>query len=200
MERKLQIEECRYKDIIEFSKKLAFFGVEGSDFYYEDDGFLYMRLQKPYKKSFDGDPEYNFVYVDFYIDQTNRVTDYKVMANFSHEHFSSNQKASELVIGLIRGEVAEVSLNFHDKRASFFIRNSILAEDTIKHIQTNFQDIIALLSQNRCSEGGHLHEKSPISFPYNLLCDYGVQPILDGVTVYIIHTSFSSNPEIRVIQ
>ena len=141
-----------------------------------------------------------FVYVDFYIDQTNRVTDYKVMANFSHEHFSSSQKASELVIGLIRGEVAEVSLNFHDKRASFFIRNSISAEDTIKHIQTNFQDIIALLSQNRCSEGGHLHEKSPISFPYNLLCDYGEQPILDGVTVYIIHTSFSSIPEIRVIQ
>ncbi|MBQ7373663.1 MAG: hypothetical protein IJW64_03780 [Clostridia bacterium] len=200
METKLNVCDCELPAIKNMSEELIKLGVDGAEFYYVDDesSFPFFKIEKPYKKEKDGDPDAHALFIDVDIKETE--VEYTVVGLLCHEHFSSAQLVAELMKGLICETVAEVALVYPNMKASFFVVNRDDPAKNVSIIDKNAKIITERLFGSAKFSGCHIHSLFVSSCTNYLLCDYKDQLKIKDVKIYLVSAVAGYHPEYYVIQ
>ncbi|MCH5160104.1 MAG: hypothetical protein J1F66_04560 [Clostridiales bacterium] len=172
-------------------------GIDEGANYYEADEYSkpYFKISKKFKKESDNDPEVCYIYID--VDDA----EYTVHGRYIHEHLSHENKAVNLVLGLLSGAIAEVVLVFLNKMAGFFLLNTGDPEKNVNVINDNAETIMEHLSSRMASAPNvHGHIIFSAAFPYYLQYGGGRQPQIEGVQIYMLSSVFAEHPEYYIIQ
>ncbi len=201
MEKEFLVSQTQNKNILELSSRLAENNVEGSDLYYEKEGYKcpFMKLPKKYKKESDTDPEVCYIYVD-----VEDNGEYTVFGNYGHEHCAGAADAALLITGMLTGYIAEVALIYGDMKAAAFMLNSGDPQANVDVIGKD-AETAEFATDNLMSvrgKGYHMHllfaKNHPL--PYSMMFDSAKGYTYQGVTVYLASCVFGEHPEIYVIQ
>ena len=195
MEKKLSVLESDIIAIKELSNELKNCGVDGYEYYYKDDELRlpYFKIEKPYKKEKDGDPDSHAIFID--VEVNDNSVEYTVVGMLCHEHFNSAQMASELVKGLLNEQVCEVALVYPNMKATFFTVNEDEPIKNVKKINSNAKTITERLFGGANFPNVHIHSLFAESYTNNLLCDYKEQLKISGVKAYLVSSVVGYHPE-----
>ena len=197
MEKKLSCAETDNEMIKDMSIALLKCGIDEGANYYEADEYSkpYFKISKKFKKESDSDPDVCYIYIDV------EDAEYTVHGRYVHEHLSHENKAVNLVVGLLSGAIAEVALVFPNKMAAFFIQNTGDPAENVKILDANAEQIMSHLNSPMASSPNvHGHVIFSAAFPYYLYYGGGRQPQIEGVTIYLVSSVFAEHPEYYVIQ
>lgn len=198
MEKSIPCASTDNQMIADMSKALMEAGItDGALNYYESDEYSvpYFKIAKKFKKETENDPDVCYVYVD--VDEN----EYTVHGRYVHEHFGSERRAAELVLGLLCGEIVEVALVFPNKMAGFFLPNLGDPEKHVNVINDNAEQIMKHLnSPMATSPNVHGHTLFSPAFPYYLQWGGARQPQIEGVQIYMLSSVFAEHPEYYVIK
>ena len=183
--------------IAELSKALVKSGIQDGASYYEADDYAlpYFKIPKAFKKEFEDDPDYHYVFIDV------GENEYTVHGSYIHEHLSSVAEVVRLVNQLFSGATVEVALVFPDRIAGFFMPNTGDPQKNVDVINDNAKTIMEYVnSPIGASPNTHIHTLFSPAYPYTLFCGGLRKPQIEGVTVYMVSYVFAEHPEYYVIQ
>lgn len=183
MERKIKITDKTKKELQEAAEELKKAGLEAfADSYYEDDEYNgpFFKIEKPFKKEKDEDPETECIFLD--------VTDeYTVHTRMGHEHYDNVKEAVEIVKGLFDGTLAEVALCFPTLTARFLVENTGDPEKNIAKINDNAKDLMEIVNRvvKALSSTSHMHHWFAPVFPHYLQVLANKNIMYGGCNVYL---------------
>ena len=181
------------------SEELKNLGIEGYEYYYKDEDLKlpYFKIEKPYKKEDDNDPDSHVIFID--VESFENRAEYTVVGLLCHEHFDSAKMAAELVKALLLEQVCEVALVYPNMKATFFTTNEEEPIKNVRKIDQNAKTITERLFGSAQFSGVHIHSLFNESYTNNLLCDYKEQLKLSGVKIYLVSAVVGYHPEYYVV-